>query len=91
MLKVLSAFLKCVPWSVNIKVGIYECRINHCIRYLHTVSAEIEVSGWANIYLVNTSIPVRMYEKPPDFGNGPTMSICIISAGILVFELTGDS
>ena len=59
--------------------------------YLHTVSAEIEVSGWAKINFVNASIPVRMYEKPPDFGNAPTMSICNIFAGILVFELTRDS
>ena len=54
-------------------------------------AAEIEVSGCANIYLVNTSFPLRMYEKPPDFGNDSSMSICNISAGIRVFELTGDS
>ena len=72
-------------------VGLYECRINHRIRSVHTVLADIEVSGWENIYLVNTSIPVRMYEKPPNVGIRPQMSTCSISAGELVFELTGDS
>ena len=47
---------------------------NQCIRYLHTILTEIEVGSMANIYLRNTSIPVRIYEKLPGFGNGSTMS-----------------
>ena len=71
-------------------MAIYESHTNHCIRYLHTVSAETELSGWENKYLVNTSCHVKIYEKPLDFGNGPNMATPNISAGKLVFELTGD-